>query len=193
VGGWWWLGERLRPLFGIGVVLAFIGLVGFVAEKSEGEQQMLKGILLVLTADMFYAGYILATRVVRRTENVLDAVIWSAISCAVVMFVTAVVMGEDMLPDSHSGWAMLVALAWACYALAFALITYSLAHMPATMASVILLGQPVLCTILGVLILGEHISGGRIACGVVVLIGIFIAQRGVLPPIKDDQALQAVE
>jgi len=186
VGGWCWLGERLRPLFGIGVVCAFIGLVGFVAGgQAEGEQHLLKGILLVLTADVLYAGYILSTRVVRRTEGVMDAMLWSAVSCATVMFITAVVLGENMLAETHAGWVLLGVLAWGCFALAFALITYSLAHMPAAMASAILLGQPVLCTILAVLILGEHISAGRIACGVVVLIGIFIAQRGVLPPVED--------
>jgi drug/metabolite transporter (DMT)-like permease len=193
MGGWRWLGERLRPLFGIGVACAFVGMVGFLAEKPAGGQQLLKGVLLVLAADVFYAGYLLVTRVVRRTEGVMDTMLWSTTACTVVMFIGAVVMGEDMLADTYAGWGMLVALAWACFALAFALITYALAHLPAAMASAILLGQPVLCTILGVLILKEHITAGRIACGVLVLIGIFLAQRGVLPAVKADRSVQAVE
>jgi drug/metabolite transporter (DMT)-like permease len=181
--GWLWLGERLRPLFVVGLVCALAGLFVFLGISGGGQRPVLGNVLGGL-ACVFYAGYILAVRVMRRTEGALDLMAWSSASGAVILFIGAIVMGEDMLTDTLVGWCLIAALAFGCHVLGQGLIMYSMSRVPASLASLFLLGQPLLATILAAWILTEGMTWLRGSAGLAVLAGIYIAQKGVLPPVE---------
>jgi len=166
--------------------LAAMVLLPLAAWKhGRTPQDTRRGNALAGLACVFYAAYIVAARVLRRTEDVLDLVAWSAVSGAVILLIAAVVMREDMLPNTLAGWGLVAALGLGCHAIGQGLIMFSMARVPASLASLFLLGQPLIATVLAALLLGEGMTWLRGGAGVVVLVGIYIAQKGVLPPIEN--------
>jgi drug/metabolite transporter (DMT)-like permease len=79
-----------------------------------------------------------------------------------------------------TGWAKLAGLAIISQVAGQSLIAYAMAHLPATFSSVGLLLQPVMAALFAWVLLGETLGPLAIAGGVVVLVGIRIAQRAEL-------------
>jgi drug/metabolite transporter (DMT)-like permease len=57
-------------------------------------------------------------------------------------------------------------------------INYALGHLPASVVSVTLLGQPVLTAVFAVPLLGQALSQAQLLGGVVALAGIYLVNRG---------------
>jgi len=56
-------------------------------------------------------------------------------------------------------------------------IGYALGHLPASVVSPTMIGQPVLTAFLAIFLLGEHLSSAQIIGGLIVLLGIFWVHR----------------
>jgi drug/metabolite transporter (DMT)-like permease len=82
-----------------------------------------------------------------------------------------------VLPQTAAGWLILLGLALVPQVAGQSLITYAMAHLPASLSSLSLLIQPVLATIYAWVILGEGASVMQLAGGAVVLLGNYLARR----------------
>jgi drug/metabolite transporter (DMT)-like permease len=58
------------------------------------------------------------------------------------------------------------------------LIAYALAHLPAGLAALGLLTEPVAAAFLAMIVLGEPITGWQTVGGAIILWGIFVARKG---------------
>jgi drug/metabolite transporter (DMT)-like permease len=95
-----------------------------------------------------------------------------------VLLPIALAFGDAMLPQTLSGWLVLLGLALLCQTAGQSLIAYAMAHLPASFSSVSLLVQPVLAAAYAWLLLEERIAPVQALGGVVVLAGILLARRG---------------
>lgn len=77
---------------------------------------------------------------------------------------------------AHTYWS-LIGVALITQVGAYLSINYALGHLPASIVSPTLLGQPVLTALLAVPLLGQPLSPAQIIGGVVVLAGIWIVHR----------------
>ncbi len=89
-------------------------------------------------------------------------------------------MGEQILPQTTTGWINVIALALIAQAAGQSLIAYAMAHLPATFSSVGLLWQPVAAALLAWVLIGETMGTLQFAGGLLVLAGIAIARRSTL-------------
>jgi drug/metabolite transporter (DMT)-like permease len=105
---------------------------------------------------------------------------WSGLVTAAVLLPLALLSGEQILPHTMTGWVKLAGLAIISQVAGQSLIAYAMAHLPATFSSVGLLLQPVMAALFAWVLLGETLGPLAIAGGVVVLVGIRIAQRAEL-------------
>ena len=176
-----WIFWRERPsvTFGLGLGLALAGVVMLVHTSLAFSPTALLGDAFGVITALFYAAYILAVKGLRdRGAATLYVMAVATTLTAVILLPVALASGEPLLPQSMTGWLVLVGLAWISHCAGQGLIAYSLAHLPAAFSSVGLLLQPVMAGIFAWLILSEPLVALQIAGGIVVLAGIYLARRG---------------
>ena len=84
---------------------------------------------------------------------------------------------DVFLPQSATGWLVLVSLALIPNIAGQSLIAYGFARLPAAFSSVSLLLQPVLAAVYAWVLLGEAVGPVQMLGGMVVLAGIYLARR----------------
>jgi drug/metabolite transporter (DMT)-like permease len=175
---WLFLGERFSPTFVLGLAVALIGATILVGTSfTMGLDHLFGDFLGILTA-MFYAGYILSIKRLRRDVGSATAMVWSGLITAVILLGVSLLFGESFWALTLAGWLVLIGFALVSHVSGQGLITYALAHLPASFSSVALLLQPVMATLLGWLILQERVGFWQACGGLIVLSGIFLARYG---------------
>lgn len=174
---WRWLAERIRVGFVVGLATSIAGTAVLLNASLHTGGKELRGDLLGIATAVFYAAYQLAVKrlsVGLGTFTLMAAsTFWSAIALTVI----AVVGGDRFLPTDPRVWWAIAGLALVSQVAGQSLIAYGLAHLPASFSSVTLLVQPVAAAALAWILFDESLDGTRIAGGVVVLAGIYLARR----------------
>ncbi|MEO8559768.1 MAG: DMT family transporter, partial [Rhodospirillales bacterium] len=178
LGSWLLFGERFTRLFLAGLGLAMLGAVALMGSSLNLGTQHLYGDLLGLACGCFYGGYILTIAKLRSRFDTLTVMLWSGLVTFLLLLPLVWIQGESLIAPSLYGWLILIGLALISHAGGQSLIAFSLAHLPAAFSSVVLLMQPVIATILAVIVLHEAPVLWQLLGGVIVLIGIYIAKRG---------------
>jgi drug/metabolite transporter (DMT)-like permease len=177
LGAWLLFHERITLGFVLGLAIALGGaglLMGASAFTGSGD--LLGDALGVVTA-LFYGAYLLTIKQLRGglpTGQVM--LISSAFSC-VGLLAASVVLGEGLLPATLYGWGMLVGIALVSQAGGQSLIALAMRHLPASLASAIMLTNPVISALLAWVILGQSLKPLQGLGCAVVLGGIALAQR----------------
>lgn len=181
------LRQRVAAWGWIGAVLAVIG-VGLLAKRSLGESSALTGDALGLLSAIFYGFYQLAIANARRDQPAVRVMAAVAVVGALVLGPWAWLAGETMLPAGARGWLVLIGLAWITQIGGQGLITWSLAHLPASFSSVVLLVQPVVAAALGWWLFAEALGAWQMVGAALVLVGIVVARRALsVSPRPSDQ------
>jgi len=170
------LGERIEGRFVAGAGLALAGvavLVGMPADVIETP----KGAFLALAAAIFYAGYLLAAKAARRSDDALSTFFIATTSAAATLGLYALLKGDPFGGFPLEAWWMMAGAALVSQIGGVLGIVWALRFLPATFASVALLAQPVLTALWGWLFLGEAISAIQALGGCAVLAGIALASR----------------
>ncbi|MBI2311722.1 MAG: DMT family transporter [Betaproteobacteria bacterium] len=178
LGAWMLFRERITPVFLAGMALALAGSGLLVQASFALSAKQLAGDTLALVAALCYAGYLLAIKHLRDRGSTATIMAWSGTFTSIALLPAMLLSGEVMLPQSAGGWLVLVALALVCQIGGQSLITYALAHLPASFSSVSLLTQPVVAAFLAWALLAEAISPVQALGGIAVLAGIYLARSG---------------
>ena len=176
--GWLAFGQRVSGRFGLAMLVALGGTAVLVGRNAQFSPTTLRGDLLGVATAVFYAGYLLSVRAARTrgwsTATIMAA---SGVVTAAALWPIAWLSGERMLPVTPRGWGTLAGLAAVSHLGGQSLIAYALAGLPAAFASVGLLVQPATAAVAAWLLLGETLTGGQLAGGVLLLAGILLARR----------------
>ena len=179
LAAWIFLRQRPTPTFLGGLAAALVGVALLVHTSLAFSSTGLVGDALGVVTAMFYAGYLLAVKGLRdRGETTLYLMAVTTTITAILLLPVAVATGDPMLPQSASGWWILIGLALVSHAAGQGLIAYALAHLPAAFSSVSLLFQPVMAAVFAWLLLAEPLVPLQVAGGLIVLVGIYLARRG---------------
>ncbi len=176
-GGWLFFRQRVTGAFIGGMLLAVTGAAMLVGASFQLSGQRLLGDLLGLCTAVFYGGYILSVKRIRGNLSTATVMAWGAAITAVLLLPVALWAEGDLFAPSLYGWLVLAGLALFSHTGGQGLITFALAHLPASFSSVTLLLQPVLSALFAWLLLGESLTPWQMAGGLIVLTGIFIARR----------------
>ncbi|MBZ0143611.1 MAG: DMT family transporter [Rhodocyclaceae bacterium] len=178
LGAWVLLKERAKPVFFVGMALALTGAALLVQANVGGTGDALLGDALGILTAFFYAGYQLCVKRLRGAQPTARIMLVSGAACAAVLLPLALASGETVLPTTATGWLVVLALAVVCQFGGQSLITYAVAHLPASFASVSLLVQPVAAAALAWLLFGETLAALQWLGAAAVLAGIWLARRG---------------
>ena len=178
LGAWLLFRQRVSRLFLIALAVTLGGATLLVGPNfALGGRALLGDALGVLTA-VFYAGYMLAIKSASERTSTAGIMAVSTSVAAMVLLPYALVTADVFLPQSASGWLVLIGLALVAHVGGQSLIAYGFAHLPASFSSVSLLLQPVLAAIYAWALLGEAVGPVQLLGGLVVLAGIYLAKRG---------------
>jgi drug/metabolite transporter (DMT)-like permease len=138
---------------------------------------VLRGDLLALLGAAAGSGYLLVGRSVRSRVSLVPYVAIAYTVAAAALLAAAAVVGVPLGGWSTRGWLFVAGLALAAQLVGHTAYNYSLRHVSAVFVTVTLLAEPVGATLLAVALLGQVPPLPRIAGGVLILAGIWMASR----------------
>ena len=172
LGAWLFLGERITARFLIGMGVAIAGGILLAGASYSVSSRHLLGDGLSLLAALFYAGYLLLLKRLRRSFSTPVIMAWAGLASGVGFGVVAWLSGDRMHADTAQGWWVLVGLALVSHVGGQTLIAFGFGHLPASFSSVSLLWQPVVAAVAAWLVLGEPVRWVQAIGAVVELLGI---------------------
>jgi drug/metabolite transporter (DMT)-like permease len=189
VGARIWFAERISFALVAGLGLAFAGGAMLVGQSFKLSADHVLGDALALATAVFYAGYLLTVKYLRRTALTSTVMCYSGLVSCPALLVVTLLSEKSLLAVSGKGWLVLITMALVSHIGGQGLIAFALAHLPASFSAVGLLWQPVVAAALAWLILGEPMSWLQIGGGAVVLAGIVVARN---PPEETPQLVAGV-
>ena len=156
----WALGERLTPRLRVALALGVMGTALLVAAPRGAldlTARLVAGALLALTAGLAYALYVILAKatLARMAPLPLTALTFAA---GAVLLTPAVLWTEAPLRQLSLGWPWLLYLGGVATAGAYAIYTLGLRLVPASVAGIVTLTEPLTATLLGVLLFGERLG-----------------------------------
>jgi drug/metabolite transporter (DMT)-like permease len=170
------LGERFTPWLGVGLVLAFAGVV-LIGVSQPGGHNDLVGVLLCLLAALVYS---IALVVQKPLVSRLSALHVTWLACTVGAVACLPFAGQLV---SATGDASPSDIWWVIYlglfptAIAFTTYAFALQHMTASSLGITTYLVPPLTIAMGWLFLGETPPGMAYVGGALALVGVAIARR----------------
>jgi drug/metabolite transporter (DMT)-like permease len=173
--------ERLRRAYWVGLAVALVGMGIIVGPDAFGGPRgsaLGLGDALSLTAGVSYALYLVLTQRVRAAMSTLPSLWIPAFSGAALLLLFNLAAGRALLGFTPHAWLMLLLVGLISQAAGWMAINYALGHLPASIVSPTLLGQPVLTALFAVPLLSQALEGRQILGGLVALAGIYLVNRG---------------
>lgn len=169
--------EKLRGLFWVGLAFALTGALIVLGSDFIRHPTIGLGDMLALSAGVFYAGYFLVTERGRQKLDTLSYV-WlvDLIAAFALLFIS---LGMNMPLTGYPTQTYLAFLGAALVSQVggYLSIGYALGHLPASVVSPTLIGQPVVTALLAIPLLGEALRIEQWVGGLVVLVGIYLVHR----------------
>ncbi len=171
--------ERLRISYWLGLAIALCGMSVIIGHDLFSGSGLGAGDLLAMMAGFFYALYMLVIQRVRVSMDTLSSLWISTVVGTLLLLALNIALGRSMWGFTPSQYVTLFALGLISQVAGYLAINYALGHLPASIVSPTLLGQPILTALLAVPLLSESLEPRQILGGVVALLGIFLVNRGV--------------
>ena len=169
--------QKLRGLFWAGLALTLGGAVTVLGSDFIRHPSIGLGDLLAMAAGVFYAGYFLVTERGRQKLDTLTYV-W-LVNLVATITLLLISLGLKMPLSGYPTQSYLAFLGAALVSQVggYLSIGYALGHLPASIVSPTLIGQPVVTALLAIQLLGEALRTEQWLGGLVVLVGIYLVHR----------------
>lgn len=186
--------EPLRRWTLAGILVAAAGgaLVGF-GDLGQGGAESLQGDMLALAGAVAVSGYLLIGRRLRKHLSLVAYTSLVYSTAAIVLLLLAFAMGTRLSGFTINGYALIVLLAVGPQLIGHSAYNWALKYVSATFVTVTILAEPIGATILAVPLLAQVPSPIKIAGGMLILTGIFLAARAETRAAVTETAGAAVE
>ncbi len=155
---WYFLKEKLSPLFCIGLAIAIGGAIGIALGEANRKAAAPIGEILALSSAFTYSAYLLLIQKLRERFSAIDIL---TIVCTIIsafMLAKLLITGQQLFPETLKGWISVIMLAVISQVIGQGLIIIALKKLSANLASVLLLIDPVFAAIFALIIFSEALS-----------------------------------
>lgn len=174
--------ERMPPRFLLLVAMAIIGTALLVQASFSTSGLRLKGDIFALITAFFYGAYQLCVKYLRnRNFHPISILAYSGIPSMILLGIGAVLLGEKLSSDQSQTWMALSGLALFSHVGGQGLIVFAFGRLPASMASLGLLLQPLLVILLGWGFYGEKLGLWQIIGAIVLMASLYLATISPAP------------
>lgn len=176
--------ERLTPWKWAGMALSFAGVGILASEHGFGSDgPTLLGDAIILGGSL---GFSLYTVLGKRVADRYDTLTLNTGSYLAGTLIATPICGWQLFRMDWSrvglqGWSGAFYLGVMGSVTAYMIFYYALTKMEASRVSVLGYLQPVLGTLLAVVFIGEHVTSYLLAGGALILLGVYVAERGTDP------------
>lgn len=177
--------EKLHGIFWLGLIIALTGAVLVMGSDFLRHPTLGLGDLMASTAAIFYASYQLTTQRGRKYIDPLRYTWMVGVSATTGMLIMNLVLGNQLTNYPAQTWAIFFATAIVSQMIGYLAISYALGHLPASIVSPTLIGQPILTAILAIPMLGEIPNTTQWIGGAIALAGIYIVNQSHLQTQKE--------
>jgi drug/metabolite transporter (DMT)-like permease len=171
--------ERLGTGRLLGLALGLLGVVTLVGFGTISGSRGWIGVACMLLATV---GYAIGPLIIQRYLGALDAIgplAASLLVASVILLPPALMTFPQHVPTAVALFSIAI-LGVVCTALAMLLMFYLVSHAGASRASVITYINPAVATLLGVLLLHEHLGVAGFTAFGLILLGSWLATRGTV-------------
>jgi drug/metabolite transporter (DMT)-like permease len=175
--------ERFSRARTVGLLLA-LGGVGLTVTADLSDTGRLVAIAVVVTATAFYAmGTVYAKRFVSGVASPLTIAAGQVLSASVVSLLAAAVLEPvpDLAALSPAVLGAVAALGMLGTGAAFLVFYVLIARVGATNTTLVTYLIPLVAVVAGALVLGERLPPPALAGGLLIGVGVWLAQRGTRP------------
>ena len=173
-------GEKLKPLFILGLALALVGVATLAVQRTGAgaapPDRLLGGIYALLAA-LFFAVYLLLIANVRRHSSTTTIMFYMSFVAALGILPFALLMSPTLVSGSLDGWLILLGLAVISHAGGQGLMTFALAHLPTSLSSMTGLMQTAVAAVVAWILFSEPLTPLMLASGTAILAGIWTCRR----------------
>lgn len=175
---WLFLKERLTKPWFFAVVIALAGAAALSMGGTSDGAGSIEGDRLALLAAVFVSGYLLSSKLARRTLSGLETIFWLTLVEIVVAGILVVALGEPFLPATLSGFTVPLGLSLFIQVIGQGLIVSGLGRTPTSIAGVLILIQPVVAAAVSWQLFNEPMTMLQAAGAALILVAVWLAQRG---------------
>ena len=175
VATWIMLRQAPRPVFLTGMLLGIGGSTVMALAKGGAGVSPHLGDLFSIGAAVWYSAYILVVRKARETQSATILMFWSSVVGAPMLLACALALGDPIWPTSALGWSVLAGLG-VMHVAGQGSIAWALGRLPAPLAAVVVLVQPVVAALAAWAAFGERLTPMQALGGAIALGGVAIAQ-----------------
>jgi len=172
-------GERITRGFALGLALSLLGVASLALQKAAGAEppDRLLGNLLAIFAAIVYTVYMLIVARLRRRHSVQTVMVYSTVISALSLLPLALFTSPTLLPPTLLSLCVLIALAGVSHVGGQGLFAYALAHLPASLSSMMQLMGTAVAALAAWALFGESLTWFKLASAAAILAGIWICQR----------------
>ena len=171
-------GRRYRPVCYAGVVSSLAGVFLIVRYQSGQGTDTLAGSAMLLGAVLCWVGYIETTDILMRRCTSLEVTAWQSALGALTLLPCALTDRLDWGAVTLTGWLMALYLAVLCSVVAYLLYVGAVHQLEPFRAALFINLNPLAVVLGGVLLLGESLNPMQLVGGAIVLVSIFLVNRG---------------
>ncbi len=174
--------QKPRALFLLAMLVAVGGawIMGVARGAGAAVLNAPLGNALSLATAFWYALYFLAVSQARKSLPATRLMLWSSLAGAPLLLIAAAAMGEKLLPSTLPQVAACVGLGL-IHIGGQGSIAWAMGRLPASLASVVVLVQPIVAAYAGWLLFGEALGPLQAVGAVVALSGVVLAQWASRP------------
>lgn len=184
--------EKIHPVYGVILITSSIGMVMLVKANFSIGGKALIGDACALTTAFFYGGYQLCVKYLRNQKfGPVIILSYSGISAYTILLIAALFQQEQFAITQAKTIYALLGLALISHVGGQGLIVYAFGHLPASLASIGLLLQPVMVIILGWFIANESMDLIQIIGACILLISLYFATH--MPPVEHEKEMKKTE
>lgn len=169
--------EKISRNFLVGLLLAVLGLFILISGKQNETDGNIFGDILAFMTSIFYATFLLIVYQVRKRVSSVQVMYYSAYGSLIVLLLASLVIEGVSYPSSWRELWPLIGLAIFSQILGQGGLSYILGKIPAMVASVLVLMQPVISALYAYFLFREYLSIQEIIGIIIVIIGIFFAKN----------------
>ncbi len=176
--GWLILGEKQSGRFWLGLLVAICGaglMIGWDVIYGAGAH--VTGNLIGVASGFSYGIYVLITKEARNHMSSLRYTWMESVVGMLALLLVMLLTGLFRQPLPLRSLLLILAMAFTSQVVGYLLINQAMEKLPAAVASVALVGQPVVTTLLGIVVLNEVPSALQLVGALLCLGGILIVQR----------------
>ncbi len=174
-----------------GMALSFAGVAFLAVEKGlHLHSGSLRGDVITLAGVVGFAVYAVWGKKVALKYDSLAMNTFNSLAAAILLLPFAIHQGIrlDWRGVGWAGWGSMFYMAAFSSVLGYLIFYWALRHMAASRISAFSYVQPVIVTLLGIFLLGEHLTRHLVIGGALVLFGVYIAERG---PDEDEKGAES--